>query len=100
MGIEPFLSKAEAATNHAVDFAKVLKDTRRALERTADQMRASTDLEWSEAPLYAVGDMLTEQWIGPYKVISLKLNAVELKLPKTLRIHPVVNVSWVKPYKG
>ena len=25
---------------------------------------------------------------------------VELKLPKTLRIHPVVNVSHVKPYLG
>ena len=25
---------------------------------------------------------------------------VELKLPKTLRIHPVVNVSRVKPYLG
>ena len=25
---------------------------------------------------------------------------VELKLPKTLRIHPIVNVSHVKPYLG
>ncbi|KIN99019.1 hypothetical protein M404DRAFT_30829 [Pisolithus tinctorius Marx 270] len=117
MGMEPFLSKAEAATDHAVDFAKVLEGTRRALEKTANQMKANTDTEQSEAPHYAVGDMvwletsqislsdcpsrkLTEQWIGPYKVVSLKPNAVELKLPKTLKIHPVVNVSWVKPYKG
>ena len=28
------------------------------------------------------------------------MTAVELKLPKTLRIHPVVNVSRVKPYLG
>ena len=27
-------------------------------------------------------------------------NAVELKLPKTLCIHPVVNISRVKPYLG
>ena len=27
-------------------------------------------------------------------------NVVELKLPKTLRIHPVVNISRVKPYLG
>ena len=26
-------------------------------------------------------------------------NAVELKLPKSMQIHPVVNVSWVKPYR-
>ena len=28
------------------------------------------------------------------------LNVVELKLPKTLCIHPVVNISRVKPYLG
>ena len=27
-------------------------------------------------------------------------NAVELKLPKTLQIHPMVNISRVKPYLG
>ena len=26
-------------------------------------------------------------------------NAVKLHLPMSMRIHPVVNVSWVKPYK-
>ena len=41
---------------------------------------------------------LTEKWIGPYEVTQVTLNVVELKLPKTLRIHPVVNVSCVKPY--
>ncbi|KIO01586.1 hypothetical protein M404DRAFT_76122, partial [Pisolithus tinctorius Marx 270] len=86
MGIEPFLSKVEAATDHAVDFAKVLGDTKRALERTAEQMRVNTNSECSEAPSYSV--------------ISLKPNMVELKLPKTLKIHLVVNVSQVKPYKG
>ncbi|KIO11160.1 hypothetical protein M404DRAFT_127504 [Pisolithus tinctorius Marx 270] len=101
MGIEPFLSKAEAATDHAVDFAKVLEDTRWALEKTADQMRVNSESQCSEALVYSVRDMkLTERWIGPYKVVSLKPNAVELKLPKTLKIHPVVNVSQVKPYKG
>ena len=43
---------------------------------------------------------LTEKWIGPYEVTRVTLNAVELKLPKTLQIHPVVNVSHVKPYLG
>ncbi|KIO01582.1 hypothetical protein M404DRAFT_76193, partial [Pisolithus tinctorius Marx 270] len=80
MGIEPFLSKAEAATDHAVNLAKVLEDTRKALEKAAERMKVSAD--------------------APYRVVSLKPNAVELKLPKTLKIHPVVNVSWVKPYKG
>ncbi|KIK13956.1 hypothetical protein PISMIDRAFT_17634 [Pisolithus microcarpus 441] len=43
---------------------------------------------------------LMEKWIGPYKVLSVRPNAIELHLPKTLCIHPVVNVSRVKPYKG
>ena len=43
---------------------------------------------------------LMERWIGPYEVTQVTPNAVELKLPKTLRIHPVVNVSCVKPYLG
>jgi len=43
---------------------------------------------------------LTEKWIGPYEVTRVTPNTVELKLPKTLRIHPVVNVSQVKPYLG
>ena len=36
---------------------------------------------------------LTEKWIGPYEVTQVTPNMVELRLPKTLRIHPVVNVS-------
>ena len=43
---------------------------------------------------------LTEKWIGPYEVTQVTPNVVKLKLPKTLRIHPVVNVSRVKPYLG
>ena len=43
---------------------------------------------------------LMEKWIGPYEVMRVTPNAVELKLPKTLRIHPVVNISHVKPYLG
>ena len=43
---------------------------------------------------------LTERWVGPYEITSVMPNAVELKLPKTLCIHPVVNISRVKPYLG
>jgi len=43
---------------------------------------------------------LTERYVGPYaidKVVSL--NAVKLQLPSSMRIHPVVNVSWIARYK-
>jgi len=43
---------------------------------------------------------LMERYVGPYvieKVVSL--NAVKLQLPSLMRIHPVVNVSWIVRYK-
>ncbi|KIN94357.1 hypothetical protein M404DRAFT_68016, partial [Pisolithus tinctorius Marx 270] len=65
------------------DLAKVLEDTRKALVKAAERMRMSADMSRSDAPSYSVGRpsrKLTERWIGPYKVVSLKPNAVELKL--------------------
>ena len=45
-------------------------------------------------------DKLTEWFIGPYKIKGIiSLNTVELELPKSVRIHPVVNVSRVHRYK-
>ena len=43
-----------------------------------------------------------EKWIGPYKVKKVvSANAIELEFPKTMaHIHPVVNISRVKPWKA
>jgi len=39
--------------------------------------------------------------MGPYKVKAIiSSNAIELDLPTTVRIHPVVNVSQVQRYKS
>ena len=44
---------------------------------------------------------LTEKYIRPYRVKKIILeNVVELKLPVSLRIHLVVNVSRIVLYKG
>ena len=41
-------------------------------------------------------EKLMERFIGPYKVKKIvSVNAVELELPSTIRIHPVVNVSRI-----
>ena len=43
---------------------------------------------------------LVDYYIGPYiikKVVST--NIVKLKLPTTMRIHPVINISWVVRYQ-
>ena len=42
-----------------------------------------------------------ERFIGPYRVKSIILaNAVELQLPPTVHIYPVVNVSKLQLYKS
>ena len=41
-------------------------------------------------------EKLTERFVGPYKVKEIvSSNAIELELPKSIKIHPVVNVSRV-----
>ena len=69
----------------------------------------------SDTPAYTIGDCvwlstdnlclpcasrkLSEQWLSPYSILKLVgTNAVELRLPHSMHIHPVVNVSQVKPY--
>ena len=43
---------------------------------------------------------LSECWLGPYSITKLVgTNAIELCLPHSMCIHPVVNVSCVKPYR-
>ena len=45
-------------------------------------------------------EKLTECFVGPYKVKGIvSSNAIELELPKSIKIHPVVNVSRVQLYK-
>jgi len=45
-------------------------------------------------------EKLTEHFVGPYKIKGIiSSNTVELELPKSIRIHPVVNISRVRLYK-
>jgi len=46
-------------------------------------------------------EKLTERFVGPYKVKKIiSLNVVELELPSTVKIHPVVNISRIHKYVG
>ena len=113
MGMEPTETTAPVAKDFAVIFNKVVK----ASEKAKLSMKVQVDRHQNPAPDYKVGQQvwlstdnlcmlnraskkLTEKWISPYEVTRVTPNAVELKLPKTLSIHPVVNVSCVKPYLG
>ena len=43
---------------------------------------------------------LTERYVGPYTIEEVvSLNAVKLRLPSSMRIHPVINVSRIVHYK-
>jgi len=45
-------------------------------------------------------EKLTERFVGSYKVKGIiSSNAIELELSKSIKIHPVVNVSRVRLYK-
>jgi len=45
-------------------------------------------------------EKLTEHFVGPYKVKGIvSSNAIELELPKSIKIHPIVNISRVQLYK-
>ena len=59
-------------------------------------MLSTKDLVIKEWPV----KKLVNQYIGPYiinKVVST--NTIKLWLPTSMRIHPVVNISWVVQYK-
>jgi len=56
------------------------------------------DLKWQMKGRRS--EKLTEHFVDPYKVKKIiSSNAIELELPKSIRIHPVVNVSRVQLYK-
>ena len=112
MGTESRVAKAPAAE----EFTDRLARTYNNLVKAHACIFAQTNRHRSDAPAYAVGDQvwlstdnlrlpcasqkLSERWIGPYTITKLiGSNAIELRLPRSMRIHPIVNVSRVKPYR-
>jgi len=83
-------------------------------------MKKYVDRKRAEVDEYKVGDLvmlstkdlkyqimerrtekLTERFVSPYKIKKIiSSNAVELELPSTVKIHPVVNVSRIQRYVG
>ena len=57
---------------------------------------STKDLVFKERPT----KKLMERYMGPYVIEEVvSSNAVKLKLPSLMRIHPVVNISWIVRYK-
>ena len=62
-------------------------------------MLSTKDLKWQIKERRI--EKLMEQFIGLYKVKRVvSTNAIKLKLPSTIKIHPVVNISKVQLYKS
>jgi len=67
--------------------------------RIGDLVLLSTkDLKWQMKERRS--EKLTKCFVDPYKVKGIvSSNMIELELPKSIKIHPVVNVSRVQLYK-
>jgi len=109
-GVEKFVMKIKEIQGEA----KV------ALGKAQEEMKKYMDRKRAEVNEYRVGDLvmlstkdlkykmvgrrtekLMERFVGPYKVKKIILvNAVELELSSTIKIHPVVNVSRIHRYIG
>ena len=109
-GAEKFIEKMK----------EIQEEAKAALGKAQADIKKYADKKRSDVEEYKVGDLvmlstkdlkyqmigkrtekLTERFVGPYtikKIISS--NAVELELPSTIKIHPVVNVSRIRRYVG
>ena len=67
--------------------------------KVGDMVLLSTrDLKWQMIGRRT--DKLMERFVGPYRVKGIiSSNAIELELPSSVRIHPVVNVSRIRRYR-
>ena len=105
-GTERFVKRMEEVQGEAkAALAKVQEDMKRYVDRhrvkvagykIRDLVLLSTkDLKWQMVGRRS--EKLTEQFVGPYKIKSIILaNVVELELPSTIKISPVINISRIK----
>jgi len=111
--------KYEVAEKFVKRMKKIQEEAKAALGKAQEEMKKFTNRRRREEEEYRVGDIvllntkdlkwqmkgrrsekLTERFVGPYKVKGIvSSNAIELELPKSIRIHPVVNMSRVQLYK-
>ena len=94
--------EAKAVLGKAQEEIKKFANRKRRKEeeyRVEDLVLLSTkDLKWQMKGKRL--EKLTEHFVGPYKIKGIiSSNVIELKLPKSIKIHPVVNVSRVQLYK-
>jgi len=102
--------KYERAKKFVTKMKEIQEEAKVALGKAQEEMKKYADRKRAEVDEYKVGDLvmlrtknlkyqivgrrtekLTERFVGPYKIKKIvSLNAVELELPSTVKIHPVV----------
>jgi len=112
--------KYKAAGKFVEKMRKIQEEAKAALGKAQEKMKKYADRKQGKGEEYRVGDLvllstkdlkwqmkgrrsekLTERFVGPYKVKGIvSSNVIELELPKTIKIHPVVNVSRVRLYQS
>jgi len=109
--------KVESATEFVERMKKVHEEAGVALKKTQEKIKRYTDKSRKKMEKWKKGDRvllstknlvfkerpvqkLIERYIRPYVIEEVVLtNAVKLRLPSSMRIHLVVNVSWIVWYK-
>ena len=111
--------KYKGAEKFVTKIKEIQEKVKVALGKVQEEMKYA-DRKRAEVDEYKVGDLvmlstkdlkyqmigrrtekLTERFVGPYKIKKIvSMNMVELELPSTIRIHPVVNVSRIYRYVG
>jgi len=112
--------KYEGAEKFIEKMKKIQEEVKTVLGKAQEEMKRYVDRKRAEVDDYKVGDLvmlstkdlkyqmvgrrtekLMERFVGPYRIKKIILvNAVELELPSTIKIHPVVNVSRIHRYIG
>ena len=112
--------KYEGAEKFIEKMKEIQKEEKATLSKAQEEMKKYADRKKGEVDNYKVEDLvmfstkdlkyqmvrrrtkkLTERFMGPYKIKKIVLtNVVELKLPRTVKIHLVVNVSRIHRYVG
>jgi len=107
--------KYEAVGKFVEKMRKIQEEAKVALGKAQEEMKKFADRKQEKGEEYRVGDSvllsmkdlkwqmkgrrsekLMECFVGPYRIKGIiSSNAIELELPRTIKIHPVVNVSRV-----
>jgi len=111
--------KYEVAEKFVERIKRIQEKAKVALEKAQEEMKKLANRRQGKGEEYKVEDLvllstkdlkwqmkgrrsekLTEHFVGPYKVKGIiSSNVIELELPKSIKIYPVVNVSRVRLYK-